>query len=106
MFNKKEVIIRDFFTCQTCGVIAIHPQIAHKIKQGDGTINYLKYWLAKRNLEWTVKQIKEIVNHPLNVCTVCSGKCNDAQNIFFNDVKREDLLTKIFNDLISEHPQM
>ena len=76
--------------------------IAHKIKQGKGSEDYIKSWLRDRGYDWTAKQIRaDIINHPLNVRTVCSPKCNDAQNIFFNHIERDTLLVNILDDLLN-----
>jgi hypothetical protein len=102
MFNKRKIFIRDFFTCQTCHAPDSYLHIAHKIKQGKGSEQFIKGWLATKGYDWSEKKIRDdIINHPYNVCTVCSPSCNDAQNIFFNTVAMENLLTDIIDDIIN-----
>ena len=97
---RRKVFIRDFFTCQRCGKTGgIH--IAHRIKQGIGSEKYIQdYMFNKYNDYKPLSFIREfIINHPLNMVTVCSLKCNDSFNIFFNEVERDELLNKIINTL-------
>lgn len=101
-FNKRKIFIRDFFTCQSCKKPNHYLHIAHRIKQGSGSEESIKGWLLKKGYDWSEKKIRdEIINHPFNVCTVCSPACNDAQNIFFNEVEYEKLLAKILDDVIN-----
>jgi len=103
MFERKKIIIRDFWTCRTCGrrVDTVDIQIAHKIKQGSGSEEHIQDWLIQEGYGlWTHKRIREeIINNPLNVCVTCSSSCNDAQNIFFNPVEVDLKLTEILNAL-------
>ena len=99
-FNRRQVILRDFFTCQTCrcAVPQYRIQIAHKIHQGVESENYIKGWLLKeKGEEWSITRIREsIINNEMNVCVTCSSRCNDAQNILFNPVECDKLLEKIY----------
>lgn len=107
-FDRKQIIISNFWTCQTCGerVDTKDIQIAHKIKQdktqkGKGSVAHIHSWIKDHyGLDLTATEIvANIINHPFNVCVTCCSKCNDAQNIFFNPVKRDALLRKIIKDL-------
>ena len=103
-FNKKKIFIRDFFTCQSCGgsIYHRHPQIAHKIKQGKGSEDFISKWLLERGYDWSRKKIRDdVINHPFNVVTACSLKCNDAQNLFYKPVDRDILLLRILDDIIN-----
>lgn len=102
MYDRKQIIIRDFFTCQTCGKPANYPQIAHKIKQGKGSEEYIiKYIRENYGDDKTRTWIKKnVINSHKNVVTTCSLECNDAQNIFFNNEKRDSLIDEIYMDIL------
>lgn len=95
--QRQEIFARDGYICKICGrhIYNLHPQIAHRIKQGKQTINFLK----KHKNGLTDKQCISIINHELNLVTTCSLKCNDKCNIFYNPVERDDLLNKIMKEL-------
>lgn len=95
--QRYSIFSRDGFICQTCGkpVYNRQPQIAHRIKQGKQTVNFLLK--HKKNL--TIKQCEAIIHHNLNLVTVCSLKCNDSCNIFFKPVERDELIEKIIGEL-------
>lgn len=103
MYERKKIIIRDFWTCKTCGrrVDQDKIQIAHKIRQGSGAEEHIQDWLIQEGYGLrTRKWIREnIINHPLNVCVTCSSYCNDMQNIFFNPIEVDHKLTEILNAL-------
>ena len=78
-FNRRQVIIRDFFTCQSCGdpVPNYKIQIAHRIKQGEGSENYIKDWLRGKGLDFSANRIRQdFINNERNVCVTCSSECN------------------------------
>lgn len=111
-FNKLNIILRDFYTCQSCGE-RVDPdkiQIAHKIKQdktqkGRGSVAHVRQWIMDHyGLDMTTTEIVgNIINNPLNVCVVCGSHCNDAVNIFNKPIPRDVLLRKIMKDL---HPEL
>lgn len=110
-FNKLNIILRDFYTCQNCGE-RVNPdaiQIAHRIKQdktqkGRGSVAHVRQWLLDHyGLEMSTTEIVgNIINHPSNVCVTCCSRCNDAMNIFNKPVARDSLLRKIMKDLRPE----
>lgn len=93
------ILERDNFTCQECGKkfqATGSVQLAHRIKKGKGSENYvLKFYYQNFGQSISLKMAREILNHPDNLVSVCSLKCNDRQNIFFNPVERDKLLLKI-----------
>lgn len=95
--NRQEIFSRDGYICQVCGkpIFNRQPQIAHRIKQGKQTVNFLLK--LKKNL--TIKQCESIIHNRFNLVTVCSLKCNDACNIFFKPVERDELIKKIMQEL-------
>ena len=102
-----KVIIRDFYTCQRCGKSpGINGlQIAHRIKSGSGTMEYVKNYLFYCGDRWTKpltdKEItNKIIDHPLNLVTTCSLAHNDSYNIFNNPIERDKLLEEILSDLL------
>lgn len=101
---RKQVLIRDFFSCQRCGkspgVNGL--QIAHRIKSGTGTEKYIQFYLETvQHQEWFLKDIREkIIDHPLNLVTTCSLSCNDSFNIFNNPEERDRLINKILINLV------
>ena len=103
-FERNKIIVRDFFTCQSCGkpVQNSNIQIAHKIHQGTESENFINNWLLSvKGEEWSRARIKQdIINNEKNVCVTCSSRCNDKQNILFNPVKCEELLEEIYRSLI------
>lgn len=95
--QRYSIFARDGFICQTCGkpVYNRQPQIAHRIKQGKQSVNFL----LKEKKCLTVKQAEAILNHELNLVTTCSLKCNDSQNIFFKPVERDELIKQILKEV-------
>lgn len=94
--NYYKVMVRDNFTCQICGNTPGMSglQLAHKIRQGSGTEK-----MISDRAGHTKKYVRDkIINHQDNLVTVCSLKCNDACNIYFNDVEREKLLTELLKN--------
>jgi hypothetical protein len=93
------ILERDKYTCRECGRTYQRTgsiQLAHRIKQGKGSENYiLKFYYQHFGQSISLKMAREILNHPDNLVSVCSLKCNDRQNIFFNPVERDKLLLKI-----------
>lgn len=97
------VIVRDMFSCQRCGK---QPslnglQIAHRIHNGKESMNGLKARYPEKDRKWIQDNI---LDHPLNLVTTCSLRCNDSYNIWFNDEAVEELLTAIVlsPDILSE----
>ena len=96
---RKAIFKRDSFTCQACGATDHHITMAHRIKQGEGSIKYIKkYAIMKFQRELTTDQIDMIINNPRNVVTACTGACNDSFNIFNKEVIRNQLLDAMLED--------
>lgn len=107
-FDRRKIMIRDFWTCQTCGerVDQHLVQIAHKIRQdktqkGTGSVRPVADWLkTNKGVDMSATEIvAKIINHHFNVCVTCCQNCNDAQNIFFNPVEFDKLMEKIYSDI-------
>ena len=88
------VLIRDMYTCVRCGRATGNMQIAHRIKNGSGTIEWLQKKFPDKKKGWLQDNI---VDHPLNLVTTCCLRCNDSMNIFNNEVERELLVNKIYS---------
>lgn len=97
MFDREEILRRDNWSCQRCGCTDLSKlSIAHRIRQGSGSIKTIKkLWpkLTKKYIE------DEIINHEFNVTIACNVACNDSFNIFFNKVERNKLLAQILTNL-------
>lgn len=81
--QRQEIFRRDEYTCQYCGESIYrfgNPQLAHRISQS--VMNVKRYG-------------REVINHPLNMASVCSLRCNDAQNIGFSTKQADELAEKI-----------
>ena len=104
--NRKEIFSRDGYICQICGKPVRSygfEQIAHCIKQGKGSEDYVMQFIwneyrKDRSRKW-VKD--NIINHPDNLKSVCSLRCNDRCNIFNKPVERDILLQKIIKKVIN-----
>lgn len=104
--NRQEIFSRDGYICQICGKpIRSYgfEQIAHCIKQGKGSEDYvLSFIWNEYRKDRSRKWVKDnIINHPDNLKSVCSLKCNDRCNIFNNPVERDILLVKIIKKVIN-----
>jgi 5-methylcytosine-specific restriction endonuclease McrA len=100
--TRMKVIIRDMYTCQVCGKqpSLTGLQIAHRIKSGKGTEKYIQFFLESVcHKELFLKEIREqIIDHPKNLVTTCSLRCNDACNIFNNQVERDKLIIELLQN--------
>lgn len=97
---RNAIFKRDKYTCQECGATDHHITMAHRIKQGEGTVKYIrKYAIMEFQLELTDDQIDLVINNPYNVVTACAGACNDSFNIFNDPVSRDSLLEKMLRSL-------
>lgn len=97
MFDREQILNRDNWSCQRCGCTDLGKLgIAHRIKQGKQTVNFIKKLWPKM----TKKYIEdEIINHEFNVVVACNEGCNDSYNIFYNEVERNKLLAQILTNL-------
>lgn len=85
--KRQEIFARDGYLCRECGR-SVHAfgtaQLAHRIAQTKS--NKAKYGL-------------EVIHHPLNLASVCSLRCNDAQNIGFNPEACRELVEEIKKEI-------
>lgn len=90
MEQRLEIFVRDCYICQTCGKPINWygtQQLAHRISQ------------SKANIK---RYGKEVIHNRLNMVSVCSLKCNDAQNIGFSTKQSDELAEKIRAELSKE----
>ena len=104
--TRQEIFCRDFYTCRVCSKPARYynsAQIAHCIKQGKGSEDYIMSFIQSEfNKDVSRKWIRDnIINHPDNLKLTCSLKCNDRCNIFNNPVEREKLLKSIIKKVLN-----
>ncbi len=96
--NKRyEIFARDFFTCQRCGKTGIGLTVAHKIKRGVGSQEWLISYMLKNCEILHVKKstAEDILDDPDNLVTACFGRCNDSYNIFHKLAQRDELINGI-----------
>lgn len=102
--DRLRIFSRDGYKCQECGATPgiSGLQIAHRIRKGKGSIQWISNELILKNIYGASdKFIRDyIINHPDNLVTTCSLKCNGKQNIFFNPVKRDKLLNQIIKKVL------
>lgn len=104
--TRDKVFMRDKFLCVVCGKhIQTYNscQVAHKVKSGKGSEKHISAYIwnkykKDRSHKWVSKYI---LDNEMNLSSVCSLSCNDAENIFFKPLKRDDLI-----DLIIEENQL
>jgi len=96
--TRMKVIIRDMYTCVNCGkqVGLGRIQVAHKIRNGSGSIKWLQSFILNKDKKWLQENI---LDNPMNLATTCSLYCNDSQNIFFDEIKSRQLVFKIMSTL-------
>lgn len=96
---RKKVLIRDFYTCKRCGrTPGINGlQIAHRLRDGSGTIKWLKGILPDKPDRWLQDNI---IDHPMNLVTTCCLECNDSFNIFFDEKASKKLLREILVNIL------
>lgn len=106
MYNREEVITRDMYKCQSCGgyVRRQKVQIAHKIHNGEGGINFFRERLKEMFPDGPMLSrafiLNNMVNHPLNVCVTCGSYCNDMQNIMNKKEEASQLRDLIIKDVL------
>jgi hypothetical protein len=96
--KRYEIFARDMFTCQYCGKSpgGNKLQLAHRIRQGSGSVKVVQdFWSANYKEDITKKKAESIIDHPLNIVTTCSLKCNSKFNVFFNRIEVAKILKKI-----------
>jgi len=84
--RREAVLIRDGFRCRRCGKRAT--QTAHRIAQ-------TKTWVRKYG--------RKVIDHPMNLVSVCSLACNDSFNIGNKPEEREALVKEIKEAIEHEH---
>lgn len=100
--SREQILARDLYTCQRCWMAPgiENLQIAHRIKQGSGSIKHIQlFWKIYFDRYISKNYAEEILHHPLNLVTTCSESCNSSFNIFFSPVKVEKLLKRIYEEL-------
>lgn len=99
---RKKVFARDMFTCRRCGnrkqsVLSM----AHRIKSGKGSVNYIKkYMMNNFRFSITKQEVQTILYHADNLIVACRGNCNDSYNIFNQPVNRDRLMIAIFRKAV------
>lgn len=101
--TKIRIFTRDNFKCRRCGRPAF--QIAHGIGQDHSSKKNRNNAMVRR--EWNTlfgemidkTQAEKIINHPLNLFSVCSLECNSFFNITNNPVKVRKMLYSIHDDI-------
>jgi hypothetical protein len=101
--TRDKVFCRDNFKCVICGKhIQTYNscQVAHSIKSGKGSENHIMAYIwskykKDRSRAWINKYI---LDNEMNLSSVCSLSCNDACNIFFKPVERDELIDRIITE--------
>jgi len=98
--TRDKVFARNQYKCSVCGLHVQHNnnmQIAHSIKSGKGSENHIMQYLwSKYKKDRSRRWVKDyILDNELNLSGVCSLKCNDKCNIFFNPIERDKLIDLI-----------
>lgn len=100
--KRLNIFSRDRFTCPCGNQIDKHgsPQIAHRIKSGVGSENYLMKFIWEeyrkdRGRRWVQDFV---IDNELNLVSTCGLKCNDKENIFFKPVLRDALVRQIIDE--------
>ena len=100
--TKLEILTRDNFLCQKCGQSGYGNtlQLAHRVKQGSGTIKTIQNLIHKTyGADISKAKAKEIMHDELNLVTSCAS-CNDSFNIYFKTVQMEKLIIKIYRNIL------
>lgn len=96
--TKLRIFSRDLYRCQYkgCTVSGIgRIELAHRIKQGKGSIQYIIAWVYERHHRFISHgEAEEYLHNDLNLVTSCREH-NDYFNCFFDPVATESLLKKI-----------
>jgi hypothetical protein len=102
--DRYRIFIRDMFTCQQCGKrVGTRGQIAHRIRQGVNTTEWIKMKLFLEGYEKSEKWIKDhIIDHPHNTVTTCCLACNGKMDITFNRIESEALLNRILDNVLPD----
>ena len=100
--KRMRIFDRDAWMCP-CGypVRFFHTeQIAHRIHKGKQSTNYIIYFIRDNYKEDVSRKwvYENVLNHDKNIIGVCSAICNDAQNIFFKNMERDNLLREILEE--------
>jgi len=98
--TRKKVFAKGGFFCAICGrpvKSAGTPQVAHRIHKGKQSEDHIMAFIwneyqKDRNRTFVRENILE---HELNLRSVCCDKCNDACNIFFKEIERDALIREI-----------
>ena len=102
--KRNEILERDLYSCQHCKKIPGYSnlQIAHRIGNNKRSMRYIENFLRDNYGKKLTKSFIQdnIIDNSLNVVTTCSLSCNDAQNIFFKPIARDELLKKIIEEVI------
>jgi 5-methylcytosine-specific restriction endonuclease McrA len=85
--KRLNILKRDKFICRVCGKhlgFSNQPQIAHRIKNSK---MYLKLYGD------------EVINHPYNLVSTCSTRCNASVDIGYKSELVKELVEKIVKDI-------
>lgn len=102
--SMEKVYDRYNNTCQKCGkignIFSGYLSVAHRIAQNQTSEKHIRnYIFNKYSYELRKKDIDKIIHHKYNTVLACKGNCNDSFNIFYNPLKRDNLIEKIYEDL-------
>lgn len=101
--TRKKVFAASGYFCMVCGAPVQKfgtPQIAHRIHKGRESEDHIMAYLWNKYQKDRGRAFvrEHILENPLNLRAVCSGKCNDKCNIFYNPVARDVLIDEIIKE--------
>ena len=96
--SKLYIYERDQWSCQVCeNPIQGELNIAHRIRQGKNSERVIKNYLTRNSISGI--KVKDVLQHPLNMCVACAGKCNSSVDISFQPVNVDVLIYQIIETI-------